>query len=432
MRETLHQLSLALALPITVAAVWIVRGDPAGVHATQTATAYRAELADLPLPTPQRLRAPREASDWLGVHRQSEDPIARRRRAALLDLAAPKPVALAVEAGSEQARVVAPSPRDGQPSLTGAPALAAPDALPTVSTPLLVASRAAAVPARVDTPESDAGAAVEAPEPDPDADAAAGASTASEKTAVARAETPAAPARSFAVLSAVPADRPSSAKPAPGVAGVRASALPLPERASGPLSSSPISSGPISPIHASRSPSVVVPSRGAGSVAAADSHETSQRGAGRSSSEKSWREEFAAALPSPALAYATRAASEPVDLSLDRDEWKDSLLHTLLPATSVTPLPAQWLAAADPIADTPASYVAMAPHTLPDLARVSPEVFAGLLHAEDGAASPAAFSNSRLFPPIFTLLAIPEPASALLLGAALAALAAPRRRGRRG
>jgi len=474
MRETLHplihQLSLALALPLAVTAVWIVRGDPAGVHGTQTATAYRVELADLPLPAPQRLRAPREATDWLGVRRHPEDPIARRRRAALPESAAPQPVELGVEAGPEQARVVAPSPRDGQPQLTattGAPALAASPPLP-VTTPLIVASRAAAVPARIDAPESNGGAAIKAPEPDPDAEAAAGASTALEKTGRARADsdsvrvadgaavvkiaagsdvptrnpmtpsakTAPAPTRSVAILSALQADHPRSAKPAPGVTAVRASAIPLPEKSSGRNSSGPISSNRISPSHASPSTSSASPSRGAGSVPkrepAKDSHATSERGADWSSIEKGWREELASALPSPALAYATRAASEPVDLSLDRDPWPGSLLHTLLPATSVTALPAEWLAAGDRIADTPTSLVAMARHTLPVLALVSPEVFAGSTDAEDGAAHPAAFSSSRLFPSAFTLLAIPEPGSALLLGAGLAGFAAAGCRVRRG
>jgi hypothetical protein len=220
------------------------------------------------------------------------------------------------------------------------------------------------------------------------------------------------------------------------VAAVRTAATALPEKSSDRISSGPISSSPISPSRASPSTSAASPSKGAASVSkrepAVDSNATSERGAGRSSFEQGWREELAAALPSPALAYATRAASETLDLSLDRDESENSLLHTLLPATSVTPLPAQWLAAADRIADTPASFVAMAPRTLPDLARVSPEVFTGSIGDEDGGASPAPFSNSRLFPPLLTLLAIPEPASALLLGAALAGLAAVRRRERRG
>ena len=318
MRESLYQLSLTLALPLAVTAVWIVRGDPAGVHATQTATAYRAELADLPLPTPQRLRAPREAADWLGVHRHPDDPIGRPRRAALPDLAAPPPVELAVEAGTGPDWGVAPFPRDGQPPRTDASAFAAPDAFPILPTPLIVASRTAAVRARTGAADSDVSAAVETPEPDPDTEVAADASTASERTGVAHAggdsaraadgvpvvklaagasvptrisvnpsaETPAAPMRSPALLSAVAADHPSSAKPAPVVAAVHSAATALPEKPSGGISSGPISSSPISPSHASPNTSAGSPSQGAESVSkrepAADFHEVSERGAGRS------------------------------------------------------------------------------------------------------------------------------------------------------
>ena len=44
MRETLHQLTLALALPITVGAVWIARGDRIEPVVRERATAYRVEL----------------------------------------------------------------------------------------------------------------------------------------------------------------------------------------------------------------------------------------------------------------------------------------------------------------------------------------------------------------------------------------------------
>jgi len=458
MRESLHQLSLALALPLAVTAVWIVRGDPSGVPATQTATAYRAELADLPLPTPQRLRAPREATDGLGVHRHPDDPIARPRRVGLPDRVAPQPIELAVEAGSAPDWGIAPSPRDGQPQRTGAPALAAFDAFPTLSTPLIVASRTAGIRARTGAAQSNAGTAVETPEPDPDAKVAAPASTDPEKTRVApvdrdsardadgapvvkiadgprvptripvkpSAEAPKAPTRSPTIVSHVAPDRPSSAKPGPGVAAVPGAAPVLPEKSPGRTSPSPIS-----PSHASPRPSVPSPSKAEKSVSKrerdADFHETTERGTGRSSNEKGWREELADSLPSPALANAIRTASEPLDLSLDRDESKDSLLHKLLPAPSVTPQPAQWLAAADPIAEAPDNFVAVNPHTLPDFARALAEDFGLSSDAEDGASSPP-----WLFSPILTSHVIPEPASALLLGAALAGLAALRRRSHRG
>ena len=87
MRETLHQLDhlLALALPLAVSAVWIVRGDPAGVRATQTATAYRAELAELPLPDSDCVCALRASASRTGSASSGNPriPIARRRRAAL-------------------------------------------------------------------------------------------------------------------------------------------------------------------------------------------------------------------------------------------------------------------------------------------------------------------------------------------------------------
>jgi len=67
------------------------------------------------------------------------------------------------------------------------------------------------------------------------------------------------------------------------------------------------------------------------------------------------------------------------------------------------------------------------PHTLPDFARALAEDFGLSSDAEDGASS-----TPWLFSPILTSHVIPEPASALLLGAALAGLAALRRRSHRG
>jgi len=136
MRETLHQLTLTLALPISVVTVWVVRGEPAGTAALETASAYRVELADLPLPTRERLRTPGEAFDWRAPRVTPEDPTPRHRRLALPNQFPPPPVDLADDASPETAVAVPPSPRDGQeppgavpraplPALSDAPALVA-------------------------------------------------------------------------------------------------------------------------------------------------------------------------------------------------------------------------------------------------------------------------------------------------------------------
>lgn len=137
MRETLHQLTLALALPIAVGAVWIVRGESVANPVPETATAYRAELEDLPLPTRERLRTPDVATDWRAPRVTPEDPTSRRRSPLLPNQSAPPPVDLAVGASSETAVAAPPSPR-AEPDLPGAP-LPAP-----IGAPALVAAAPAA------------------------------------------------------------------------------------------------------------------------------------------------------------------------------------------------------------------------------------------------------------------------------------------------
>ena len=382
MRETLHQLDvhqlvhqlgMALALPLAVIAVWSVRGNAAGVQATQTASAYRAELAPLPLPTPRRLRAPRDEGYALGVQRHPEDPIARRRRALLPDPGTPQPVELALEAGSEQARVVAPSLRDLQPgpwAATGAPTLAARDALPIVSTPIFDASRAAAARVRTGAPASDGGAAVQAAEPDPKAEVAGGATPDSKKAAPAQAGSKSvrsgnsAPVVKIASASSVPLRipaKPSAETPAPVVPAVRASAIPQSERESGRMSSSPISQSeaftrpPHRVVQASRW--IGFQARVRGGFARPLEAQRRTSAASTTAGGKSLQPQ----LPSPRIASATRAASDPMDLSLDGDEWGDSLLDALLPAASEKALPAPWLAATGSIAEVIGSSAATAP-----------------------------------------------------------------------
>jgi len=156
MRESLHQLTPTLALPIAVAAVWTLRGDPAGTVSRETANAYRVELAELPLPTRERLRTPGEVFDWRAPRVTPEDPIPRHRHPALPNQFPPPPVDLADPAGSQTAVAAPPSPREEPdlpgavpraplPAPSGAPALvaAAPAAAsrPRASAPKAVASR---------------------------------------------------------------------------------------------------------------------------------------------------------------------------------------------------------------------------------------------------------------------------------------------------
>jgi hypothetical protein len=115
-RETLRQLGSTLALPVAIGVVWMVRAEPAETPIPERATAYRVELADLPLPTPERLRRPGEGTGWRGARAIPEEPSTRQRRAALPIVSAPAPVDLAIEvpiAALEPARALARP--DGKP-----------------------------------------------------------------------------------------------------------------------------------------------------------------------------------------------------------------------------------------------------------------------------------------------------------------------------
>jgi hypothetical protein len=141
MRETLHQLCLALALPITVGAFWIARAERAEPVVRERATAYRAELAQLPLPVRERLRSPSlPAATPAPTSTPEQEPEPRDRRAALPEPSenAAAPVELPSRADSAPAVVATPSappsletpgaaprntPRAAAPAVMAAPSL---------------------------------------------------------------------------------------------------------------------------------------------------------------------------------------------------------------------------------------------------------------------------------------------------------------------
>ncbi len=113
MREALHQLTLSLALPIAVGAVWIARAERVEPPARESATAYQVELAELPLPIRERLRTPGFATEVPVARRAPEDSVSPRKRPVLEGSPglAPSPVDLAVGAGSKRDFVASPSLR---------------------------------------------------------------------------------------------------------------------------------------------------------------------------------------------------------------------------------------------------------------------------------------------------------------------------------
>jgi hypothetical protein len=399
MRERLHQITLALALPVTVAAVWSVRGEPAELVSPERATAYRVELAELPLPTPERLRAPRAALDWRSAPAPaSEQTIARQRRAALPGLPAPQPVELAAATGSEPVRVAGTPPGVAQPELplaTRANVVLPPPPEPVVPTPPIVAARTVSEGAR-EVPSADGGSeTVAAPETKPTAEAAA-AETATPRYAAlaigasaaapASAAPPALVARTSAALPA-PALRPSVANAAAAGAAVREAWDP--QRDHAPLAGQ----------------------------------------AGSGGSEKTWREGIAA-TPAPPV-RAIRDSREPLDLSLERSARTSAPLDVALPAMVAAALPQLRSFAWNSTPGDSDRGAWETPLRLLDLPLPTPEVFAR--SSSDGAeeALPMLGSGANRFLPVLAMLAIPEPGSAALLGTALALLAAARRRERR-
>jgi hypothetical protein len=146
-RETLHQLSLALA-PDHGCWRLIVRGDLAGAQASQTAKAYRPEIAMLALPHAQPLRAPREAGDWRRAQRQAEEPSVRSRRPLLPSPAAALPGDLSdrVDAGSDRDAAALPPAGRRSPRPRLASMAAARRDPPNAPTSPIVAVRAAPTP----------------------------------------------------------------------------------------------------------------------------------------------------------------------------------------------------------------------------------------------------------------------------------------------
>ena len=183
MRETLHQLGVTLALPIAVGAVWIARAERAEPPVRERATAYRVELAELPLPIRERLRPPGFAAGAPVARQAPEDAAAGRQRPALevLSQLAPAPVDLAAQADSQRTLVAAPSPRAEHETtratrcllLRAAPpiALAAPSlssrraAAPASTSPSTASERPTPSPGKpvADRPASDADRHVPAP-----------------------------------------------------------------------------------------------------------------------------------------------------------------------------------------------------------------------------------------------------------------------------
>ncbi len=385
MRESLHQLSLALALPIAVAMVWIVRGDPSGDHGSQTARAYRVELAELALPVAQHLRAPRTPVEWRHAPRASEEATARHRRSLLPETAAQPPSELALEAGSERDRGAAKPLRPSQPDALDSAGASVhpprPDFAPVPTLPL-VATRT-----HPNTAPAELGDGDETP---------ANGATGSERdgeTAAGKAPAPAA----LAATRSVPVRTPAAV--------AQKSAVKL------------------EPMHAA------VPK----ATSAPDQKTPASRPTASHGAEKSGSQAIAAPLPSPALAHAMQESKKSIDLSLNDRGREHSLRDDDKPMVVATPQPLPSVFTFD---SAPPTRNPLLSETLVDLLDLPPSasdvLAAGPQHAHDAAASSAAASHSPRFPIVFTLLAIPEPASATLLAAALAALAAARRRRSRG
>jgi hypothetical protein len=150
MRETLHQLTLSLALPIAVGAVWIARAERAEPPAREHATAYRVELADLPLPVRERLRTPGLAAPMPVARRAPEDSAPTPERPTLENPRRPAAVEIAVESNSKRDVVAAPSPRAAEVALVALPVAsqaALGTAAPVAPAAPLLSSRSGTAPA---------------------------------------------------------------------------------------------------------------------------------------------------------------------------------------------------------------------------------------------------------------------------------------------
>ncbi len=407
MREVLHQLTMALALPIAVSAVWAIRGNPAdSSDPLLRATPYRVALAALPLPSAERLREPREPRDWRVRPHAIEDPVGPIRRAALPEIPASASLARVTPADSEREGVAVAAPRATQPEVEPA---SSPDALPLrwtqaeVSTAPLVAVRSAATRASRDlhaaaTPVPVKPSAVKpsayTPEPSPSTQ------------------------RSVASVDAAPAVRENLAKPAPAVSEIPAK--PVVSAAAVKPALSATVAHPAPAVVAVRSTPTSV-RRDAPVASAPD----------RGGIEKGWHDGFAAAASSPALANAIRETHKGIDLSLaDRGRAREHV-DVMLPIHEAAAPALALLAASDrPLRSELERFVS---ETLPGLRELSlPTQDAFAAAPSDGRADfeDEGFPSSRGFLPVLTLLAIPEPTSAALVGATLATLALVRRRGR--
>jgi hypothetical protein len=400
MREPLRQFSLALALPLSVIAVWTVRGDPAGTAPLEFATAYRVQLAELPLPTPERLREPGGETAWQARRLIPEDPSTNRRRLLLPNPPAPPPVDLAAQTDPAIEIADPPSPRTGhptpgvepiapRPALRSAPELVA--AVPAIGSRraarVATAAAASAGPAQaapessgagVSEPTTPAKSATRSPGAVVSTSAAKPARIAAVDTTPARASREIAPTRS---LAPVPVPEPARGLPAISPIVGLAKRSPAAERAKTWPIVGPEKSSPIAEL-----------AKGSPIVDLAKSWPIST---GRVGSDESPRREFENASGYAPLTPPGLTGDGAGDLSLESDAF-----------------------------DTPVR--------LPDLPMPALETVAAS-HAGGWDSESAAPDRARgLFAsPSTSLRLIPEPGSALLLGAALVAIGTARRIRRR-
>jgi hypothetical protein len=148
--------------------------------------------------------------------------------------------------------------------------------------------------------------------------------------------------------------------------------------------------------------------------------------------EEAWQQGVAAVPHTPAVAPATSEAKKALDLWLERGGLKGSPFAIALPAVAAAAPPQLRPFAPDPTPAPADRGVSETPLRAFDLPLPGPAAFARPGDDDAEEASPTFGPGSHRFLPVLTVLAIPEPGSAALLGAALAGLAAARRRERRG